>query len=187
MAFRFEIDDSRRQIVVSVIWETSGQAFWRGRETTAVNIFVSGSSGGCAGQAGLTPATPGSWPSNPGWLGSSPKGDAPRGSAAKSPQTPGFQVGWRLRRCSPQWSGDPRRRGEKSGLTELSDHPRFVAPFRPPLAKGGRRRKASVGGWSEWLGPGRGDSLPKPPHRRSAPAPPSQGRDEFGLVRRNKR
>ena len=44
-----------------------------------MNIFVTGSSGGYAGQAGLTPATPGSWPPNLGWLGSSPKGDAPRG------------------------------------------------------------------------------------------------------------
>ena len=90
-------------------------------------------------------------------------------------------------RTTPSSPEAPAWRGEKLGLTELIAHQRFVAPLRPPLAKGGRRRKASVGGWSEWLGPGRGDSLGPPPHRRSAPAPPSQGGDEFGLVRRNKR
>ena len=78
-------------------------------------------------------------------------------------------------------------RGEKLDLTELSADPRFVAPLRPPLAKGGRRRKASVGGGRSGWAQGAATPFENPPHRRSAPAPPSQGGDEFGLVRRNNR
>ena len=41
-------------------------------------------------KAGLTPATPESWPPNLGWLGSRPKGDAPRGFRSEIAPDPWF-------------------------------------------------------------------------------------------------
>ena len=81
------------------------------------HLRLRGTPGGSAGRAGLTPATQGSWPHSLGWLGSSPKGDAPRSAAAKSAQTPGFHSGCRLKRCSPQWSPDPADRPDRRSPT----------------------------------------------------------------------
>ena len=79
-----------------------------------------------------------------------PPGDSP----AKSPQAPGFQGGWRLRRCSPQWSPDPAVvRTERLLVRRGSPDPAVVrGDGRPSLGRVSRSGDLATTGARRWGG-----------------------------------
>ena len=72
------------------------------------HLRLRGPSGGCR-HSRLDPSHPGVLAAMPGVAGVEPDGRCPQECPGPIAQTPGFHGGCRLQRCSPQWSGDPRR------------------------------------------------------------------------------